>query len=191
MKKTCFLLLVLICSISAFVGCSNGEKNSNYKINENKINDRLLYNKITNLVNEEYLKEAFADDFKSKYELIILPEDYDVVEKSLIEDAAIIECCKEKDILIDKDSTAKYAKKQFKEMNADDSQRRYNEILENKLSEFKITENEYLDLICEEAFYKYNRESLCKYFIENLYEENTDKTLDVQFNAYIELLLKK
>lgn len=188
MKRICFLSLVLICVSLTFVGCF---KNSgNPKIDDKDIDSRLLYNKITNSVNKEYLADVFSDNFESEYQSVVLPETADEIRNSLVEDITVIECCKEKEIFVDSDSSAQSAKVEFNNLNNDDSQKRYASALENVLSEYEVSENEYLDLFCEYDYYKYNRMALKKYFYENMYEENNNKTLDEQFDLYIKTLLK-
>ncbi len=188
MKKICFLSLVLICVILAFVGCF--KNSNNLKIDNKDIDNRLLYNKITNSVNKEYLAAVFTDDFESEYQSVVLPETADEIRNSLVEDITVIECCKKKGIFIDRDSSAQSAKIEFNNLNKDDSQKRYASILGNVLSEYEVSENEYLNLLCEDAYYKYNRMALKKIFYENMYEKNNNKTLDEQFDLYIKTLLK-
>ncbi len=188
MKKLCSLSLALICVILAFAGCS--PKSNNIKIDNKDIDNRLLYNKITNSANKAYLTDAFADDWKSQYQSVVLPETKDEVRSSLVEDRAVIECCKEKGVYIDRDSSDQYAKTEYDNLNKDNSQELYDLALKNVLSEYKISENQYQNLLYEYAYYKYNRSALKKYFQENMYEKNSNKTLDEQFDLYVETLLK-
>ncbi len=190
MKKTCFLSFVLICVILALIGCSNTANSNDFKIDKKDIDNRLLYNKINNLVNKEYLKKVFADDFETQYQSVILSEKEEEIENSIIEDTVIIKYCKEKGILIDKDSSVQAAKIEFDNLTKDDSQNRYTSILKNVLTEYKLSEDEYLNLVYEEAYYKYNRQAFKKYFYENSYEENNNKTLEEQLSDYIETVLK-
>ena len=108
MKKTCFLSIVLILALFfGFTGCHNA-KNDNYSIDERDINNRMIYNKITNSVNKEYLKDVFADDFESHYQELVLPENADEIKASLLEDHFIIEICKEKGVFVSQDLTKKF-----------------------------------------------------------------------------------
>lgn len=191
MKKTLFLSIVLICVFVAFAGCSKTENSNNFKINKQDIDNRLLYNKITNSINKEYLKDVFADNFETEYQSVALSENYDEVQSSLIEDIVILEHCKKQGIFIDRDSATELAKLELDNLNKDDSQNRYASILEHVLSEYKLSETDYLNLLCEQAYYKYNRQALQVYFNKNLYKENDNKTFDEQFQAYVETLLNE
>ncbi len=191
MKKTFFLSIVLICIFVAFSGCSKAENSDNFKINKQDIDNRLLYNKITNSVNKEYLKDVFADNFETEYQSVALSENYDEVQSSLIEDIVILEYCKKQGIFIDRDSATELAKLELDNLNKDDSQNRYASILEHVLSEYKLSETDYLNLLCEQAYYKYNTQALQVYFDKNLYKENDNKTFDEQFQAYVETLLNE
>ncbi len=188
MKKLCSLSLALICVIFAFAGCS--QSSNNLKIDNKDIDNRLLYNKITNSANKAYLTDAFADDWKSQYQSVALPETKDEVRNTLVEDRAVIECCKEKGVYIDRDSSEQYAKTEYDNLNKGDSQELYALALKNVLSEYKISENQYQNLLYEYAYYKYNRTALKKYFCENVYDKSSKKTLDEQFDSYIKKLLK-
>lgn len=190
MKKTYFLSIVLMITfLFVFTGCHNA-KNDNYSIDKRDINNRMIYNKITNSVNKEYLKDVFADDFESHYQELVLPENEDEIKASLFEDDFVIKCCNEKGVLVSQDSAKKYAKIEFDNLNKDPSQKRYSSFLKNALSKFELSENEYLELLYEEAYYKYNRNALKEYFYENLYEDSVELTLDEQFDEYIKTLKK-
>ena len=190
MKKACFLSIVLILVLFfGFTGCYNA-KNNNYSIDMSDINNRMIYNKITNSVNKEYLKDVFADDVESHYQELVLPENVDKIKASLLEDNFIIECCKEKGVFVSQDLTKKYAMIEFDDLNKDNSQKKYSQFLETTLAEFQLSKNEYLELLYQEAYYKYNRNALKKYFNENLYEDSVKLTLDEQFDEYIKALKK-
>lgn len=190
MKKTCFLSIVLMITfLFTFTGCNNA-KTDELSIDKTDINNRIKYNRITNFLNNEYLKDVFADDFESHYQKVVLPENEDEIKASLVEDNFIIECCKEKGIFVSRDSAKKYAKIEFDNLNKDVSQNKYSSSLKNALSKFGLSENEYLELLYKEAYYKYNRNALKEYFYENLYEESVELTLDEQFDEYIKILGK-
>lgn len=203
MKKSFFLTLILICIVLVFSGCFNsGKDNSendnskndnsvsvnNIEIGEQDVEDRLLYNKFTNSVNREYLKDVFGDAFEEEYQLVVLPENANEIKTSLIEDNVIIECCKENGIFIDRERATKTAKQEFDFLNSDETQEIYASFVHKTLLEYGLSEQEYVELLCEQAYYKYNRIVLKKYFSENLYEENDNKSLDDQFDDYIDAL---
>lgn len=188
MKKAFFFVLILMSISFAFAACFNNGNNDNLKINKNDIDRRLLYNKITNSVNREYLREVFADDFETQYQSVAKSENTDEIENSLIKDIAIVEYCKEKRISIDKDSAAKTAKLEFENLNSDNSQNLYASFLKNTLSEYELSETDYIDLLSENAYYMYNRQVLKEYFRKNHYKEIETKSLEEQFNAYVERL---
>ena len=190
MKKSCYLTFVLIWIVFVLSGCSNTAKSYHSKIDEDKINDRLTYNKISNSVHKEYLKEVFGYDYEAQYKSVILSEEIDEIKKSLIEDLMIIKCCKDNGIYVNENSATEQAKLEFKNLNKDGSQKRYVSILYNTISEYELSENEYLNLLYKEAYYKYNKQAFKKYFYENFYNVNDDKTLNQQFDIYIETLLK-
>lgn len=190
MKKTCFLSIVIMLTfLFVFTGCNNAE-NDNYSIDKRDINNRMIYNKLTNHVNLKYLEDAFADDFESHYQESVLPETEDEIKASLLQDRFIIKCCNEKGVFISNTSAKEYAKAEFDLLNENESQKSHSEFLKNALSEFELSEKDYLELLYEEAYYKYNRNALKGYFYENLYDESAELTPDEQFDEYIKSLKK-
>lgn len=188
MKKVFYLLLFLLCFCIILTGCSNVKNNTG--IDKQDIENRILYNKITNSTNKVYLKDVFGDDFEDQYKSVILPEKEEEIKESLIKDFAIVKCCKEKGILIEKDTAIQYASLEFVNLKTDDSQEQYASALERVLSENKISENDYLMLLHDYAYYKYNSIALKAYFKKNLYNDTENTTLDEQFYAFVETLLE-
>ena len=194
MKKFFFSAFTIICILLTFSGCFNhgyiSENKNDFKISEQDIEGRMLYNSFTNTVNKAFLKEVFADVYEEEYKLVALPENADEIEKSLIADNVIIEHCKEKDIFIDKERTTQTAKEEFELLNSDEAQELYASFVHKTLLEYNLSEEEYIELLCEKSYYHYNKIALKSYFGENLYESNSVKSLNEQFDDYVDALVQ-
>ena len=189
MKKTYCILLTSILVMLVFCGCSITENGNNSGADTKDINNRLVYNKISNSVNKEYLQDVLGDDFETQYESVVLPEDAEKIKNSLIEDTVICKVCEEKGIRVDRNAAEQKAKAEYENLKIDSSQMRYYSILENVLSENKLSETEYLDLLYDQSYFKYNKQALKEFFYKNIYKEGNDESLDEQFNEYIKSLI--
>lgn len=167
--------------------CSDDKTNSDY-VTEQKIETRLQYNKITNAVNKQYLQDVFADDFEEQYEQTKLPETDEAVKTSLAEDTAICSACEKNGILVSGDEAEKRAKAELNALQTNDTQSNYYAALKNILSENQISEDEYLKLLIDEAYYKYNRSALQAYFYDNIFDKSAANDFEQQFEEYIKNL---
>ncbi len=187
MKKLCVLFAFLLLLTPVFAGCS--EKND-VELDPQAIENRTRYNKLTNAINEIYFQDLFADDYEEHYQEALLPETEKEIKETLTEDTVIVQTCEEKGVLKDKATARQYAQTEYGYRCQEDAGGMFAAALENALTQFGLAENDYLDLLYEEAYYKYNRQSLKDYFYKNEFDEKSGKTPDEQFEAYIKTLFK-
>ncbi len=187
MKKFIAFLLVCLMTVS-FCACAENlyYVSADINITENEISDMILFNKISNQINYEYLSFAFAEpDLQEQYKKIALPEEKARVENYLLERKLIVEKCKDFDAHLTAEDTTKTALSEYELIKQDPSQTKYYNAILSALDNNSITETEYLKLLEKEAYYKYNSVSLKKYFSENIFDELKGTTLDEQFDEYI------
>ena len=81
MKKTLSLLLAFVFMVLTFAGCGTGSQ----KASKKDIENRLLYNKITNASNYIYLNEYMSrESFETYYNKSLLPEDREEIKRRLL-----------------------------------------------------------------------------------------------------------
>ena len=172
------MLMIVFC-----VGCKT---ENNLKITDKKIQNRDLYNKITNSTNKEFLNESLSkEEAEEWYNMSALPETKEEVKKLLEEEYKVLKLNKENDILLSWETIEKTAKTEFESLKNDESQKGYYEALKRYLDEQKITEEKYIELFSDKAYYTYNEMALQNFFSRNLYDESSDKSFDDQFEEYI------
>lgn len=185
MKKTLSLLLAFVFMVLTFAGCGTGSQ----KASKKDIENRLLYNKITNSANYIYLNEYMSrESFETYYNKSLLPEDREEIKASFAEDFAICNECKEKGILINRSKAKENAETEYGNLQTDETQSDYFVALKKAIADNGIDEDKYLDLLYSEAYYKYNRIVLKMDFNKNLYDENGSGTDEEQFEAYVKSL---
>ena len=166
MKK--FITIISVCLMVACVisGCA---RTPSIEITDGEITNMVLLNKINNQVNYKYLSESFVEsDLSEHYEKVVVSEEDDEVEKSLLESKIIVEKCKSLDILFTMDEAKQTAQTEYEQIKQETSESEYYNIIESVLHENDITESEYLELMVTVAYYKYNRISLKNYFSTNM-----------------------
>ncbi len=191
MKKIIVLLLICLIALS-FCACAENPYyiSADIDISENEITDMILFNKISNQINYEYLSSVFTEpDLSKQYEKVVLPEDKAKVENYLLKHNLIVEKCKDFDVHLTTDDTTKTALSEYDLLKQDTSQAKYYNAILSVLDKNSITEADYLKLIEKGAYYKYNTVSLKKYFSENIFDESKGTTLDEQYDYYINKLL--
>lgn len=187
MKQISSFLAVLISTAMLFCGCTSVQESG---VGKQEIEDRLLYNKISNASYRGLFKDSFGEQWKMYYEPVELPETAEEVRDSILEDIAICRECKKKGILIDRDTAEKTAATEFENLKTDSSQSHYAEYLLKALSEYGLTEAEYGNLVFEYAYYHYNRAALRAYFQNNMYSGSEQTSLDEQFEKYLNTIDK-
>lgn len=204
MKKLITFLLVCLMAVS-FCACAKKSHDEPTDINiaenlykvsvdiniaENEISDMLLFNKISNQINYEYLSTVFAEPELSKqYENVVLPEDEAEVEASLLESKLVAQKCKEYGVHLTTEDTTKTALGEYDLLKQDTSQARYYNAILSVLNKNSITEADYLKIIEKQAYYKYNSVSLKRYFAEKIFDASKGTTLDEQYDYYINKLV--
>lgn len=189
-KYSVWFLIILV--LSWLCGCVSNENSPNLSAVENEeIEDRILYNQITNDVNQLYLSTVYTSaDAEEELKKVALCETRDLVVDEIQEDRIICSLCEEKGILVSKELAQQAAGAEYNRLKTDDSQKRYYEALLDTLDDHKISAEKYQDLLYNQAYYFYNRVALKQYFKSNLYIENDPRSLDEQFNEYLVSMMK-
>lgn len=187
MKKIITIMVVCLMVACVISGCA---RTPGIKITDSEIANMCLLNKINNQVNYKYLSESFVEpDLSEQYEKVVVPEEDDEVEKSLLESKIIVEECKSLDILFTMDEAKQTVQTEYEQIKQDASESKYYNIILSVLHESDITESEYLELMESEAFYKYNKISLKNHFSTKNFDSSKAATLDEQFDEYISKLV--
>lgn len=184
MKKILILISMILCLLN---GCAQEEMS--IIIDPETIDKQITFNIITNDINEDYLKKVFTKKEAVRYyQESVLPEDEQSVKKELIEKLAICNECDRLGILIDKDAAEKMSKQDYEQLKI--SGGKYYDSLTKICQEQNISEEEYMSMIITEGYYKYNRSKLKSYFSEKIANEKSDVSVDVQFQEYINKIVK-
>lgn len=181
MKKIISVAAAVLCIGLLFCGCQT--KNS--AVSEKEVKNRVIYNKVTNAAQKDYLNYAFAEESEEK--TTQLSENEKDAKKDIETDMKICSDCKDKKILISKSDAKKTAKKEFKNLKSDSSQKYY-EFLSKAIKENGLSESDFIDITCENAYYVYNRAALKSYFQSKLYDSDSNLSLDEQFKNYTDNL---
>lgn len=181
MKKIISVAAAVLCIGLFFCGCQT--KNS--AVSEKEVKNRVIYNKVTNAAQKDFFNYAFAEESEKKAP--ILSENEKDAKKDIETDLKICSDCKDKKILISKSAAKKAAKKEFKNLKSDSSQNYY-DFLSKAIKENGLSESEFIDITCENAYYFYNRAALKSYFQSNLYDSDSNLSLDEQFENYTDNL---
>lgn len=190
MKKFFALLLIMILVSAAFGGCSSNtdtESSIRLKIKSEDINNTLSYNKIYNTANKKYLESVLGEEEATQhYSEVALPEEPAEIEKQLERDLNVCHICEKEGILVTKAVAKEKAEAEYNALKTDKNQEIYYKALQTVLNEHKILEDKFLELLCEQAYYKYNLLALKHEFKNNQYDKNIEKTLDEQFDEYLD-----
>ncbi len=182
MKKIISVAAAVLCVGFLFCGCQT--KNS--AVSEKEVKNRVIYNKVTNAAQKDFFNYAFAEGSEEKP--TILSENEKDAKKDIETDLKICSDCKDKKILISKSAAKKAAKKEFKNLKSDSSQKEYYDFLSKAIKENGLSESEFIDITYENAYYFYNRAALKSYFQSNLYDSDSNLSLDEQFVNYTDNL---
>lgn len=191
MKKTIAFLVVCVIAI-VFCACAEDPYHVSVDIDitENEISDMILYNKISNQINYEYLNSVFTEpDLSNQYEKVVLPENKAEVENYLLERKLIVEKCKDFDVHLTADDTTKTALTEYDNIQQDSGTPEYYNVILSVLDKNSVAEADYLKLLENEAYYKYNSVSLKSYFSKEIFDESKGTTLDEQFDYYTNKLV--
>ena len=181
MKKIISVAAAVLCIGLLFCGCQT--KNS--AVSEKEVKNRVIYNKVTNAAQKDFFNYAFAEGSEEK--ATILSENEKDAKKDIETDLKICSDCKDKKILISKSDAKKAVKKDFKNLKSDSSQNYY-DFLSKAIKENGLSESEFRDIAYEYAYYFYNRVALKSYFQSNLYDSDSNLSLDEQFENYTDNL---
>ena len=109
----------------------------------------------------------------------------EAAEKELTRDLKICSLCEREGILVSRQQAAKIAQTEYRNLKSQENQKNYYQAVLKILAEQEMTEEAYLDLICDQAYYLYNRSTLRSYFAKEQYDESKDQSLDEQLDDYL------
>ena len=157
-----------------------------------QVDERIRYNEFMNSVNEEYIKQIFQlSDQKQQIEKTHLPTERKNVLNELIESAVIRHKAKKDNNHISYENVKEFADDQYRQLKTDETQRTYCEVLLKKLSENKMTEEEYLSLYYDNSYDFYHNKQAERNFQSEGYDSKSKKTFDEQFDKYVKSLKKQ
>ncbi len=152
----------------------------NITVSDKQIENRLLYNQISNKTYKICLQYN-----EEQYKKVELPTEREAVKEQLEFDIAVCNLAKKKGVSIDRDQTDSFAKSEFEIMKTDSSQEIYKEALFKVLEQENISQDKYMELGCEKAYYLYNTVALKQEFQKTYYDSSSKMNLDEQFEKYV------
>lgn len=169
----CAVLVITLCAIIFIPG--------GVELTDKQIEDRMLYNR---LCNEAY--EICLENTPELYKKSLQSANRDDVVEQLEFDITVCNLLSEKKIAMHKSDTDSIAKAEYEAMQTDPQQTAYKEALFKVLEKENVSEQRYLELLCEAAYYRYNTLTLEKDFEHTGYDENSDEDFETQFREYVE-----
>ena len=101
-------------------------------------------------------------------------------------DITVCNLLTEKKIVMHKNDTDNIAKSEFEAMQTDPQQATFKNAIFKVMKQQNISEQKYLELLCEQAYYRYNTFTLQTDFEHTGYDENAEKDFAAQFKEYVE-----
>lgn len=170
------LCVVLLAIIAVVVFLPRG-----VEIADKQIEDRLLYNKLCDGAYKICLESTPDLYKKAEY-----PVERDAVAEQLEFDFTVCNLLSEKKILMSRTETDNIAKSEYEAMLTDPQQEAFKNALFKVMKQENVTEQKYLELLCEEAYYRYNNFTLQTDFEHTGYDQNADEDFETQFREYVE-----
>lgn len=207
MKRISIIVIVaIVCSLLSvlFIKHINHRTHeTSYEITKEQIENRILINEITNSINENYLLKTFSkDDAKEQ-----INEQYKPIKQSeVVKELTIAKLKKSiltsKNVVLDYDLAKETTNQEFDRLKSDETTENYYQSVKVVLSEYSISEKEYLQLLYDYSYDLYVGNIFKNWFAKdsNLYKkpENSDiiyidkyPDLDSQIELYLERELKK
>ncbi len=186
MKKIVTLILISALALGLFTACK--QKNIP-PVTDQMIDEVLLYNKVYN----EYTTECMSNSLGEEYadELLsdkLLSENRQEIKKQIEQSLLICEKCKELGIYLDRETSDNLAASSYEQTMSDDAGEQYQKPIENALKNHSLTEDEFVNLTYLPMYLKYNQIKLRVYFSETIYDSDSKKTFDEQFEKYLKTL---
>ncbi len=207
MKRISIIVIVaIVCSLLSVLIIKNinhKTHETSYEFTKEQIENRILINKITNSINENYLLKTFSkDDAKEQ-----INEQYKPIKQSeVVKELTIAKLRKSilasKNVVLDYDLAKETTNQEFDRLKSDETTENYYQSVKVVLSEYSISEKEYLQLLYDYSYDLYVENIFKNWFAKdsNLYKkpDNSDiiyidkyPDLDSQIELYLEKELKK
>lgn len=207
MKRISIIVIVaIVCSLLSVLIIKNinhKTHETSYEFTKEQIENRILINEITNSINENYLLKTFSkDDAKEQ-----INEQYKPIKQSeVVKELTIAKLRKSilasKNVVLDYDLAKETTNQEFDRLKSDETTENYYQSVKAVLSEYSISEKEYLQLLYDYSYDLYVENIFKNWFAKdsNLYKkpDNSDiiyidkyPDLDSQIESYLEKELKK
>lgn len=207
MKRISIIVIVaIVCSLLSVLIIKNinhKTHETSYEFTKEQIENRILINEITNSINENYLLKTFSkDDAKEQ-----INEQYKPIKQSeVVKELTIAKLRKSilasKNVVLDYDLAKETTNQEFDRLKSDETTENYYQSVKVVLSEYSISEKEYLQLLYDYSYDFYVENIFKNWFAKdsNLYKkpDNSDiiyidkyPDLDSQIELYLEKELKK
>lgn len=207
MKRISIIVIVaIVCSLLSVLIIKNinhKTHETSYEFTKEQIENRILINEITNSINENYLLKTFSkDDAKEQ-----INEQYKPIKQSeVVKELTIAKLRKSilasKNVVLDYDLAKETTNQEFDRLKSDETTENYYQSVKVVLSEYSISEKEYLQLLYDYSYDLYVENIFKNWFAKdsNLYKkpDNSDiiyidkyPDLDSQIESYLEKELKK
>lgn len=196
MKKFAVITVSIIVAIGLIFGVKSiffKPDDITVEITQEQIENRILTNKITNAINEEYLTDTFSgDDAKEQIEKSHKPTEYDDVVDELTRAAVIKSILTSENCDLSEDSIKETVDKEYETIKTDESSSRYYECINKVLPKFNISEEEYVNLLYDYSYDLYNKPNFNQWFLTSKhYKDDSDISDSEQIEAYLSKKLKK
>lgn len=207
MRRISIIVIVaIVCSLLSVLiikHINHKTHETSYEITKEQIENRILINEITNSINENYLLKTFSkDDAKEQ-----INEQYKPIKQSeVVKELTIAKLKKSiltsKNVVLDYDLAKETTNQEFDRLKSDETTENYYQSVKVVLSEYSISEKEYLQLLYDYSYDLYVGNIFKNWFAKdsNLYKkpDNSDiiyidkyPDLDNQIELYLEKELKK
>ena len=155
------------------------------------IEQRLTFNRMTNTINYNVISGAFSgEELQEQIDEIKRPSGEDSVLEELIEGVVIRDTLTRQGICYSYEMTQKAADLDYQLAKTERTDGAYERYISEELKQNNMTEEEYLSLLYDYSYDNYNYYRLKSIFAEDLYNEASQKSLDEQFDQYVEHLVE-
>lgn len=179
-----------------------GSYDTSFEITDEQIENRILINKITNAINEDCFSQSLSQEDAGKYIAgLRRPDEYDGVVDELARAALMRSILTEENCAVGYDEAKRAAESEYRRMKTGETSAAYYQSVKKVLSEFNISEKEYLELLYDSAYDLYNEAGFNAWFKRNKYKKaDRDPELvyadeyagsEEQIKAYLDEQMKK
>ena len=207
MKRISIIVIIaIVCSLLSVLiikQINYKTHETSYEITQEQIENRILIHEITNSINKNYIFKTFSeDDAKEQINEQYKPTDKNEVVKELTVAKLKKSILASKNVILDYDLAKDTTNQEFKRLKSDETTENYYQSVKVVLSEYSISEKEYLQLLYDYSYDLYVGSIFKNWFAKDsgLYKkpENSDiisidkyPDLDNQIELYLEKELEK